>query len=149
MKISFAKSCLITGLLTTAFIPLLPVDINKGMNQANAQTSCLDCYLIGIWNFQVNFDSGKQANNQIRVSRRDQNLFGTYNNIVGGQFDIKTYNDGSRGRPVVTIVLRPLPQDTNQTYRAAISGIAQTDTLITGRIVDVDGSQGTVTLTKQ
>jgi hypothetical protein len=149
MKISFAKSCLITGLLTTAFIPLLPVDINRGMNQATAQTSCLDCYLIGIWNFQINYDSGQQVNNQIRVSRRDQDLFGTYNNIVGGQFDIKTYHNGSRGRSVVTIALRPQEKDTIQTYRGVMSGIAQTDTLITGRYVDVDGNQGTVTLTKQ
>jgi hypothetical protein len=40
-------------------------------------------------------------------------------------------------------------QDAKQTYRAVMSGIAQTDMLINGRFVDVDGNQGTATLTKQ
>jgi hypothetical protein len=124
-------------------------DINKGRNVAKAQSSCLDCYLLGVWNLQINLDSGRQINHQIRVSRRDQDLFGTYNNNIGGRFDLRSYNNGDRGRPVVTIALRPLEQDAIQTYRAVISGIAQTDTLINGRIVDVDGNQGTATLTKQ
>ncbi len=135
---------------------LVQADVLSTRNLAKAQGSCLDCYLLGIWNLQINLDSGRQLNHQIRVSRRDQDLFGTYNNNIGGRFDLRSYSNGDRGRPVVTIALRPLVQlqgplvqDAKQTYRAVMSGIAQTDMLINGRFVDVDGNQGTATLTKQ
>jgi len=101
---------------------------------------------VGIWNYQPSLVSSPY---QIQISNQNGQLIGKY--IVPSDndsvFEIRVYESG-RGKPVITIVqiAKFMP---NSSYRAALNGRLDSDTLITGSFVDVDNNQGTFTMKKQ
>lgn len=145
-KLLFQKIVVVLGLL----LLLLFFSYGKSNSPAVAQTPCSTTNLEGVWNFQVNLQSGPRSpleiNNQINFLNRDGEIIGTYVNTGGARFELRAYT--GRGRPIVTIAQRP-QEDEPSDYRSVISGIVERDGLITGRFVDVDNNQGLVSLTKQ
>ena len=103
--------------------------------------------LVGFWNYKV---SSANTTYQIKIEfDNTNNLTGRYvipsNNDSLFKFDVY---DSGRGRPVITIaqISQLMP---NSSYRAALSGRLDNESLITGNFVDVDNNRATFEMRKQ
>jgi hypothetical protein len=143
MKIFSIKAYLISGLLTLVLALFISFNVGKTDLAAIAQASSAN--LIGTWDYKVSLVSQTY---QIQISNYNGQLVGKYlvPNTNNSTFEIKVF-ESERGRPVITIAQIALGQP-NYTYRAALSGRLDNNTLLTGNIVDVDNNRATFEMRK-
>lgn len=152
VKILLPKIYFITGLLALLLTLWLSFGTGKNNLMTAAQASS-PVNLAGTWNYKISF---VPSSYQMKISNQGGQLVGTYinpsPNANNSIFEIKVYEPGGGrpggGRPVITIAQIAKGQP-NSTYRAALSGRLDNDTLINGNFIDVDNNQGTFTMKKR